>query len=730
MLRHAISRLGALILFAAVLSLATLTTSCGGGGGYAAKPMVLLQFLFVDRALNPTAPTGTTNAPRNIELKAVMAEKVYAASVNTQSFQVRYGSGGQSVPKGSFAVDGNVILFDPTVTAQGQPNPFGFEPATQYSVYIPSIDESLDVIKNLDDDPCQSSFFTTFVTSDGYLRELVPPQVVRVYSIPDRFAVNPLTGQFPGNAVMAFEFNEPMDPSSFILGGANGPDSLTTIDVRYLSSEQINIDNGLVNGSGVGQKVAGYFTHDAADVTYFFTPTFSFGDKKYVFASQVFQGLKDLAGNLLVNPRTFGPYTCDGAGIETGVVLEEDFTSSGNIDFVNNEADWGTTEDGVLQGQPISSRDARIFGFSFQGDGATSDDFGQYAAFTSPLIGAALNQYVSGITPPTSDGRRVMWAFTDTEMGPDGAITSAGWGPDSNATFAAIYPGVTIRCGYQKNASLSLSPQFSGNYEGNPTILYTGEYRVNQKANVGNTVTNPTPYPNPYAGRPFVCSNNWNDPLFAYTGFVNWPSFNSFFEWDDGDAIIQGDKVFIFDVSSKEGDTWQQIRGWYGATYPCSGFLIPGFPYRRMYSTYEADSPDPASNGFSIQNPEPSVTDTVFTITKRVSNAQTLFYTDTGATSPSVQTTFGASSDYRPIQLTPSVQSGGAQVVVEYQGAQAVGPDRRTINTSQAYTGWTQNVNDCDGYKCIRWRIRMVSNLLTQTKARLYDVTLPVVNAD
>lgn len=729
MLRNLPIRTRGLALVVAVFAVATLAASCGSGG-YAAKPMTLLEFLFVDRKLNPTAPTGTQNLPRNAQIVLVFSERVDPQSVDNQTIQIRFGPTGQSVPKGSFSVDGNTVRFDPTVTAQGQPNPFGFDPATQYTVDVPNYEEQQAVVRNLDADPNLETFFTSFVTSDGYIRELVPPEIVRVYSIPDRFVVNPLTGQWPGNGLMAFEFSEPMDPASFFLGGPTGPDPTTSIDVRYLADEQINIDNGLVGPTGVGLPVPGYFTFDAAATTYFFTPTFSFGDNKFIFASQVFQGLKDLSGNLLVNPRTFGRYTCDGTGIETGLVLWESFESAGNQDFANTDADWGSTEEGILQGQPITSRSQYLYSYRFQGTG--SDDVGQYAAVTSPLVGAALNQYVSNVNPPTQDGRRVQLSFSDVEMGADGSLTGAGWGPDSNATFAAIYPKAILRCGYQKKASISLSPSFSGNYDGTPTVLYTGEYRVQQAANVGNTI-NSGGDPGGYS-QGFGCTTitPWNRPLWDSTGFVQWPSFTSFFEWDDGESALEGDRIFVFDASVQEGDTWQQVRTWFAMTFPCSGILIPGYPLRRLYSTYEADLPNPEGNfGLGILNPEPSVCDTCFTITKRVSMAQTLFYTDGTQPTNSAAPTFGKNSDYRSIQLSPSVQGGGALVKAEFQAADAVEADRRTINKGSAYLpDWTESIDACDGYACIRWRIFLISNLITGTRARLSDVIVPVVRND
>ncbi len=734
MLRQLLTRPGGLALVVLVLGLAGLTTSCGGGDGYAAKDMVLVEFLFVDRALVPTAPTGTENLPRNAQVLMVFSEVVNPGSVNDQTVQIRYGPTGQSVPKGSFSIDGNTVRFDPTVTAQGQPNPFGFLPVTQYLVDIPNFEEQPAVIENLDADPNLVTFFTTFVTSDAFLRELQPPEVVRVYSIPDRFVVNPITGQWPGNGLLAIEFNEPMDPGSFILGGPAGPTPITSVDVRYKWDEQINQDNGLVympdDGPWIGAPIPGSFQGDAAATTYFFSPTFSFGSGKYVFTAQVFQGLKDLSGNLLVNPRSFGPYTCDGTGIATGKILGEDFMDQVNLDVANSDGpDWGFSEEGVLQSQEISSREMYLYAYTFQGTGP--NDYGQYAAIISPFAGAALNKFVSGVSPPTVMGRRVMWAFSDDEMGANGSVTAAGWGPDSNATFAAIYPSIFLRAGFQKTQSLSLSPSFSGNYDGKATVVYTGSYQVGQSQNVGNTisVTDPGGY-----SQNFGCTaiTPWNSPLWDYTGFEPWPEFSTFFEWNEGDANVPGDSVFLFDASVDEGDTWQQVRGWFAATYPCSGILIPGFPNRRMYTTFEEDQPDPPpSFAAGILNPEPSVTDTSFTITKRVSVAQVLFYTDGKQPADSTAQTFGPDSDYLPVELVPTVQSGGTQVRIEFQAAHGCEADRRTPNVSLGPpTEWTENINDCDGFERIRWRMNLISNLIINTRARLYHVAVPVIDAN
>ena len=195
---------------------------------------------------------------------------------------------------------------------------------------------------------------------------------------------------------------------------------------------------------------------------------------------------------------------------------------------------------------------------------------------------------------------------------------------------------------------------------------------------------------------------------------------------------MPGDSVFLFDASVAEGDTWQQVRTWFGSTFPCSGILLPGFPNRRMYSTYEADTPDPESNfAAGIVNPEPSVSDAAFTLTKRVSLAQSKFYTDGFQPSNSVATTLGDDSDYLPIELSPVVQEGGAQVRVEVQGARACEADRITPNPAPgAPTEWTEDINACDGFECIRWRIWLISNLISNQRAQLLQVVIPIIDAN
>jgi hypothetical protein len=407
-------------------------------------------------------------------------------------------------------------------------------------------------------------------------------------------------------------------------------------------------------------------------------------------------------------------------------MLGESFDGLADRDATVTDADWGTTQDGVLQGLPVTTRQAYVYSFPQVQGNATHA--GQYAVFPEPLIGAALNGALPNVNPPTSLGRRVMWAFSDREIGPSGSITGAAWGPDSNSTSAANYPHVILRLGFQVANSLSLSPSFSGNYEGQPTVVYQGSYQV-----VASRVTNLV-NPTPVTGYPFVgppagfCTATWNDPLFTSTGWYSWPAFTNVFDWDEGNIGVDDDRVLLFDASVQEGDTWQQIRGWFAVTHPCSGVPITGFPHRRMYATYEEDVPNPAP-GPGTLNPEPSLMDTCFTITKITSTAQSRWYTDGAQPANSTQTTFGSRSNYLVPLLDPPVQAGGATVTIRFQGADAVEADRVTINQAAPFLpDFVDDVDDCDGFRNIRWRVELRSNLNSGAVGRLDCVQIPVLD--
>ncbi len=738
----------------AALAIGAIASSCGGGGGDsgAAKPMVLVEFLFVDRGLEPSFPTGVLALPRNALVVFQFSELVDPSSVNNQTIAIRYGAQFQSIPRGSFSIDGSRVIFDPTVTQQGTPNPFGLDPLTQYQVELPSVADSNDAVENLDDDPLLTRFLANFTTSDGYLRELEPPSIESIAFIPGQ---DPFTKQVKGDSIISFTFSEAMDPASFIQSVGTAAQLTDTIDVRYRNlSPNPNGNNptALAVGGVEGVTIPGTFIHDPSARIYYFKPLFSFGSAltNYDFAIQVFQGLKDLSGNALVNPKSFGPYICDGTGIPVGKTLTEGFDTNVDKDTTpgRTTADWGVTVPSELDGAAITTKVAYIAGWRE----TLKTLKGKYKSALDPLIGSKINLTMTGINPPSSMGRRTMYAFDDGDVGQSGTITDIAWGPDSNQTFAAKYPSLIIRLGYQKSSTLSLSQTFSSNYAGSPLIVYQGAYDVAQKTDVGNVDLPPSqylpaalggtaPFTNPVQNAPCpqgVPPNGELQCLFNYSGYYPYPKLTSNFDWDEGDPLVTGDSILLLDVSVQEGDTWQQIRTWFGYASPASTNLIPGYPKRRLLSTYEQDGMNPPENVLAnVFNPEPAICDTALTLTKRVSLAQSRFYTplvgDPGGPYPggvdaSAQTTYGTKSDYFPAVITPEVQKGGATVLIEYQGCTAIqtGSNRATLNAAMTSTPWTTNVNDCDRYPYLRWRLTLTSNLASGAVPKITSVVIPI----
>jgi hypothetical protein len=360
----------------------------------------------------------------------------------------------------------------------------------------------------------------------------------------------------------------------------------------------------------------------------------------------------------------------------------------------------------------VTSRRAHVYGYAFT-DAGPHSGAGQYTPFVLPLIGTNFPVVV----PPPAAGRRVMLAFSAAEIGAAGTVTGVAWGPELNATWAATYPNVKLRMGYQVDDSLNLRGTFSGNYASAPTLIYDGPYLVQQRANVGNTPNQPTmAHRGPYPG----CANgNFNLPLFQYTGWVDWPVPTARFEWDPGAGL---DRVLLFDASVDAGTDWQTVRGWAGLTFPCSAVWDASVPSRRLFGTYESDAPIAGA-----VNPDAVVHDTSFTITRDQTIAQSLFYTPAGSAQVAAGgETYGADSDYGDAVVDPFLPSGQGMALIEFQGATNVLSDRRTIDLAEPHTPWTSDIDDCDGYGFLRWRIRLRGDMGTLVTPRVFSVMIPV----
>ena len=79
--------------------------------------------------------------------------------------------------------------------------------------------------------------------------------------------------------------------------------------------------------------------------------------------------------------------------------------------------------------------------------------------------------------------------------------------------------------------------------------------------------------------------------------------------------------------------------------------------------------------------------------------------------------------------VTPAVQAGGATILMEFQGATAMDASgtRNKINQAYPFTPFTTNVNDCDTYPYIRWRVTLTSNLNFNAVAKVDKIIIPIV---
>ena len=124
-------------------------------------------------------------------------------------------------------------------------------------------------------------------------------------------------------------------------------------------------------------------------------------------------------------------------------------------------------------------------------------------------------------------------------------------------------------------------------------------------------------------------------------------------------------------------------------------------------------------------------------ICRRVSIAQTRFYTPDAidpagvafAAPYSISTTYGTKSDYLAPVITPTVQSGGTTILMEFQGATSLDPlsNRTRLNAAFPFTTFRTDINDCDTYPNLRWPLTLTSNLNFSTVAKVGSVIIPIL---
>ena len=642
---------------------------------------------------------GVSDVPRNTVVRMIFNTTVLPESVTDQSIIIRTGGTFQTRPIGTFLISGNIVEFNPTVTATGGANSLGFPAGAQIIVEVPLKEPADGVpailfVQNVEGNPitiASGDNLLTFTTGSRWNDPVPgPPGVIGIDLTP-----GPLTpgGPVPADAAVTVIFDEPIDPSSVVL------------------SENIFLTNNTSTAVIFQQDIPSVTFFDGSLTRYTFQPVFGFGQGPFSILMNFidpddptsFNPVNlptDLAGNQVQNFTFFATFATQfDPDVETTALLRENFQTLAQRDPLGTDAQWGDDAEVpfVLIGAPITQRtvnvDIRAL-MLFSGASSAINNAPtappsppneeDYCPTANPLVGPDLNVVIGN--PPTSSGRRQQNLYRQGELGASGTVIRAAWGPDSDAVFAATYPDVIMYMGH-KQAATSLAPgsffaQFDVN--GFVTVVNTTDYVVPQAADINGGMLN--------------------------DGYLDWPAMESFFDYD-------GVNDLLLDIRAKEGNTFQTFRTFLSLSNffgTCSCFNFFGcapnnsIGLRQADTTYSGDSHNPpGSAAAGVANPAPFIHIMQFELAKLLSIA-TSFYYDSLDDDP----------DYLAPILNPVVQPGGSTLTLFWSGSD---------DGMMEVVPFTQNINDIDGHKYIRFMAIMRSNLFTKDRPRLNLIEIPVI---
>lgn len=707
------------VLWGSVVAGAGLGAGCGGGGGGGGGDPTVPAVVSV-RFVGPNgADVGAIHkdfVPRNAWIELLFTAELDPKTVVEPGIKVRAGPYFDQPSLGTFHVQGHRVLFDPTLLGNGGARPFGFDAEQTHHIEVPTGVPSGEMVRSSGGVAPVSTFTMDFRTTTNFVRDDVPPRLVThrvVTPLPDP------DGRLWSNTILELEFDEAIDPRTIRPSlTASAADPIDSLDIRFAAGYAVNEAAGVAGRPIPMQAVP---SADAKRVR--LVPLYPLATGPYVFEIHVLPALRDLAGNAFSPAAKVGPFTCVGEASEMApTLLAEAFWAETNRDPFTSELPWG---EGSITGVPVTSRRAYVLSANYVNLDAAMGVLGARLVSPLPLIGADLDA-VAPQAVPSVFGRRLQLAFDVNDLGPSGTITSIGWGPDRNATFVATYPAVTIRLGTASaDVGLFLTETFADNSDGPLTIVYQGPYNVAQRANVGNEAVAPAPFA---PGTPY-------QPLFDFTGFVPWPALKKFVDWDTGPAGPVSPRAMILEVDAVAGSTWQECRAYFRGPLAFPGLIPQARTGRRLVAESGGSAANPPWAA-GAPNPDPTVQDTAFTISKVATRVQSRFYTpdpvgtDGLAYPPpySTQRTFGTKSDYGPMQFVTSSLPTGTDVVVEYQGATVLDPgsSRTQPDLTHPTTPWTTDPDDCDGYPYVRWRITLRANPVTGERPTVGTAALPI----
>jgi hypothetical protein len=631
--------------------------------------------------------------------------QVMPESVDDQAIIVRIGGTFQTRPEGSFLTTGDVVEFDPTVASSGGRNALGFPAGEQVLVDVPlkipnDNVPAEDFLQNIEGNPigiASGDNIVTFTTGSGWIDPIPgPPGVLGLDFIP---GPNNL-GQVPPTAAVTVVFSEPVDPGTFTLG------------------KNIFLTNNTpTSGPAIYQQdIPSLVFFDGSLTRFTMLPVFGFGQGPFNIlvnfidpdAPSTFSPNNlpaDLAGNKIQNFTFFGTFdTQFDPNAPTFGILREDFVNTSKRHLAFTDALWGNDAEFpfALVGQPITKRNQNVdiaaitaFGGETPIDNPPYNSLNpgfimnpnpgeeDYCPTQNPLVGT--DSIINIGNPPASAGRRQLNLYRQTELGARGTVIRIAWGPDSDATFAATYPGVIMRIGHKlagtSLANAGMTQQFD--VDGFVTLVNKKDYIVPQAFDVNGGATN--------------------------DGFLDWPQLDIFFDFD-------GVNDLLLDVEAQMGNTFQTFRTFLALSLnqisicDCITFIgcnltNNSIGQRQMDSTYGGDFADPSPIPATVANPAPFVHVMQFELAKLRSDARSLYYDSTTA-----------NPDFLSPIIQPLVQSGGATIDVTWSGSSdGIIED----------VPFTSNIHAIDGHRYIRWNCTMRANLFTGGRPRIEIIEMP-----
>jgi hypothetical protein len=643
---------------------------------------------------------GESDVNRNTKIRMTFNGTVLPDSVHDQSIRIRTGGNFQTRPEGSFLISGNVVEFDPTVTEVGGANSLGLPAGSQVLVDVPIYEDgsgepSVNFLQNVEGDPIKLASGASqiaFTTGSGW-QDPVPgaPGLLGLEFVPAANSV----GQVPSDAAVTAIFNEPIDPSNVILG------------------KNIFLTNNTPTSIVYQLDIPSITFFDGSLTKYTFQPVFGFGQGPFNILVNFIDPDEpdkfdpealpvDLGGNRIQNftfAETFDTQF-DPFAQNTGLI-REDFTSSQFKNTALTDAHWGDDSQFpfALVSQQISTRVAQVDIVNITSNGAWTDldnaptglprGNEDYCPTANPLVGPDLAGYIPPGNPSTSDGRRQQNLYRQAELGGGGTVIRVGWGPESDATFAATYRGIDIYLGHKRaDTSLVGSGFFSQfDVDGFVKVVDKADYSVPQAADINGGAVN--------------------------DGYLDWPQFKTFFEYD-------GENDLLIDIQAEEGNTFQTFRTYLGLSQlsgapTCNCVTVlqnacnlnNSAGQRQMDTIYDSDIPNPAGSP-AVANPAPFVHVMEFELAKLRSDAESLYYDS--------RVTHAAGPDFLSPIINPLVQAGGATVEFTWSAS---------LDGIVEDVPFTPNINACDGFRWLRWHAVLRSNIFTSNRARVELVEVP-----